>query len=294
MTHAPPLTIGLPVFNGERYLGEALDSILGQTFGDFLLVVSDNASTDSTGEIVRRYAESDERVQYSRSPENRGAVWNFNHVFAGCRSPFFKWAASDDVLAPTCVERCLETLRDAPARVVLAYPRTRMIDADGNVLGDMEDRLDIRASSPHARLRRVVMNAVYGNVIFAVMRSDAVRLTHGHGAYPSSDRVLLAELAMLGEFWEVPEPLFLRRKHEGMSRLAHTTVADLARWFDPASDWHWHDRELWRLLREHVGAVRQAPLSRSERALCQAILVWTWVRRHNGLDRLRERLTRRP
>jgi glycosyltransferase involved in cell wall biosynthesis len=291
MTHAPPLTIGLPVYNGERYLTEAIDSILGQTFGDFLLVVSDNASTDATGEIVRGYADRDERLQYSRSPENRGAVWNFNHVFAGCRSPLFKWAASDDVLAPTCVERCVETLRNAPPSVVLAYPRTRMIDADGNVLGDIEDGLDIRGTSPHKRLRQVVMRAVYGNVIFAVMRSDAVRRTHGHGAYPSSDRVLLAELALLGEFWEIPERLFLRRQHAGMSRRANQTVADLARWFDPESDWH--DRELWRLLREHFRAVRRAPLSRTERALAEATLVSTWVRRHNGLDRLRERFTRR-
>ena len=225
MTQPPPITIGLPVYNGERYLGAAIDSILAQTFADFVLFVSDNASTDSTSEIVQEYARRDARVVFSRSPENRGAIWNFNHVFAECRSPYFKWAAADDMLAPTCVERCLETLRAAPPAVALVYPRTTMIGPDGEVVGEVDDRLDARESSPYRRLHHVVMNMVYGNVLFAVMRSDTLRRTSGHGSFPSGDLVLLAELALLGEFWELPERLFLRREHEGMSRKAHESTA---------------------------------------------------------------------
>ena len=86
MTQSPPITIGLPVYNGERYLGAAIDSILAQT-SRFVMFVSDNASTDSTSELVQEYARRDARVVFSRSPQNRGAIWNFNHVFAECRSP---------------------------------------------------------------------------------------------------------------------------------------------------------------------------------------------------------------
>lgn len=291
MSQPPPLTIGLPVYNGERYLPEALDSILGQTFGDFELVVSDNASTDSTPQIIREYAARDDRLRSSRVAENKGAVWNFNHVFAECRSPFFKWAASDDVLAPTCVECCLEAIRAAPPSVALVYPRTTLIDADGAVIGEVHEHLDVRETSPHARLRHVVKNVVYGNLVFAVMRSETLRRTRGHGAFPSSDYVLLAELALLGEFWEIPEHLFLRRQHEGMSRRANEKTADLAQWFDPTQTWH--GSELLRVLREQIAMVNRAPLSPSERALSQATLIATWLRRHHGLNRVRDKLLHR-
>ena len=291
MTKPPPITIGLPVYNGERYLGAAIDSILAQTFADFIVFVSDNASTDSTSEIVQEYARRDERVVFSRSPENRGAIWNFNHVFAECRSPYFKWAAADDMLAPTCVERCLETLRAAPPAVALVYPRTTMIGPDGEVAGEVDDRLDARESSPYRRLHHVVMNMVYGNVLFAVMRADTLRRTSGHGAFPSADLVLLAELALLGEFWELPERLFLRREHEGMSRKAHESTAALAAWLDPSTSWHGGEQS--RLLREYVAMVWRSPYSPGSRLLLEATLLATWVRRYNGLDRVKARVAAR-
>ncbi len=287
MKAAAPITIGMPVYNGEPFLGAAIDSILGQTFGDFVLVVSDNGSSDATGEIVRSYAERDERVRYLHSPENRGAAWNYNRVFEECESPFFKWAASDDMLAPTCVERCFEMLSNAPPTVVLVFPLTRLIGADGIGVRDLDDRMNVRESTPHARLGHVVMNVVWGNLVFALMVSDALRRTRGHGSYPSSDWVLLAELAMLGEFWRVPEPLFLRRVHEGMSRRANTTTREVAQWFDPSNEGK--EGELRRLFVEHFEAIRHAPLSRTERSLCYATFVATWTRRHVDV---RSRLSR--
>lgn len=291
MNAAPPVTIGMPVYNGERYVDEALESILAQSHEEFVLVVGDNASTDSTEEIVRSYAARDKRIRYLASSENHGAAWNYNRVFAECSSPFFKWAASDDLLAPTCVERCLETLAAEPDTVVLAYPLTRLIGPDGELLGDAVDQLAIRSSSPHRRLRQVVRNVVWGNVIFALMRSPALRRTRGHGSYPSADWVLLAELALLGEFREVAEPLFLRREHDGMSRRANATTAEVARWFDPTNAEV--EPELRRLFREHLAAIRHAPLARHERVLAEAALAATWVRRHNRIGpRLRTLVSR--
>jgi glycosyltransferase involved in cell wall biosynthesis len=278
MTASVPITIGLPVYNGEPYLAESLESILGQTYGDLVVVISDNASTDRTEEIVRSYAARDDRVQYLRAAENHGAAWNYNRVFAECRSPYFKWAASDDVLAPTCVERCFEVMHAAPSTVVLVYPQTRFIGPDGEVIRDVEDGLDVREATPHERLRHVVENAVWGNVAFGLVRSDALRRTRGHGSYPSADLVLYAELALLGQFWEVPERLFLRRFHEAMSRQAHVGTGDLAQWMDPSSKGG--ENELRRVFFEHFGAIRHAPLSTSERFRCYVTFVPTWMRRH--------------
>ena len=273
-----PLTIGLPVFNGERFLRDALDSILGQTFADFALVVSDNGSTDRTVAIVEEYAVRDRRISLLRSETNRGAAWNYNRVFAECRSPYFKWAAADDMLAPACVERSLEALETAPLLVVLAYPRTQVIDARGNVVGTIDDNLaSPPGSPPHVRLRQVLRNVVYGNLIFAVVRADALRQTRLHGNYPSADHVLLAELALAGEFRALPEPLFLRRLHEGTSVRANPTAESLARWFDPQKQPV--RSRMAQLFGEHVRGIRHARLTRSQRALAYATFLASWTRR---------------
>jgi glycosyltransferase involved in cell wall biosynthesis len=281
MAEGTPLTIGLPVYNGEPYVGAAIESILAQTFGDFVLVVSDNGSTDATEEVARSYAASDDRVEFVRSSENRGAAWNYNRVFAECRTPYFKWAASDDLLAPTCVERCYEALRQAPQEVVLVFPRTRLIDANDEPMGDLDDRLVVLETTPHARLGYVVRHVVWGNPAFGVVRSDVLRRTRGHGNYPSADWVLLAELALYGQFWQVPEPLFLRRFHEGTSRKANTSAREIAHWFDPESSGT--ENELRRVFREHFGAIKHAPLPSEERLFCYATLVSAWAQRRIDL-----------
>src|SRR4051812_3389434 len=99
MTHQPRLSIGLPVYNGERYVAQAVESLLGQTYSDFELIVCDNASTDGTEAILRKLAGSDSRVRYHRNDVNIGATPNFNRAFALARSPYFKWSAHDDLYA---------------------------------------------------------------------------------------------------------------------------------------------------------------------------------------------------
>ena len=80
MNTAPRLTIGLPVYNGEKYIAESLDALLGQSYTDFELIISDNASTDSTGDICRQYEKQDSRVRYVRQPQNIGLAPNHNFV----------------------------------------------------------------------------------------------------------------------------------------------------------------------------------------------------------------------
>jgi glycosyltransferase involved in cell wall biosynthesis len=89
----PRVSIGLPVFNGEKYLAEALDSILSQTYRDFKLIISDNASTDRTEQICREYAAKDRRIRYYRNEKNIGAPKNFNRVFELSSGKYFRWDA---------------------------------------------------------------------------------------------------------------------------------------------------------------------------------------------------------
>ena len=271
----------MPVCNGERYLREAIDSILAQTFEDFVLVVSDNASTDRTPEIVKEYAASDPRVVLLREETNRGAAWNFNRVFAECRTPFFKWASSDDILAPTCVERCLAVLADSPP-VILSFPRTQWIDGDGRPLGTTVDEIMTAEDAPaYRRLSRVVGKIVYGNVAYAVIRSDAMRHTRLHGNYPSADMVLIGELSLVGAFREVPEVLFYRRDHEGASWRSNPSPEAISLWYDPSSRPVSH--ESMQVFREYLAGIRHAQLSPAERVLAYVAFLAAWTRRRGQI-----------
>jgi glycosyltransferase involved in cell wall biosynthesis len=286
----------MPVYNGERFVDAALRSIRAQSFGDFELIVSDNASEDGTLEIVREHERDDERIRLIANDANRGAAWNYERVFADCSSPYFKWAAADDMLAPECVERSLELLEASEPSVILVFPATRYIDEDGAELRIVLDPLETRSEDPpHRRFRHVVANATMGNVAFALMRSEALRKTRGHGAFPSADIVLFAELALVGAFSALPDPLFLRRDHAGASRRANTSVEDVAAFFDPNARAPKH--ELTRLFVEHLRGIAAAPISRREQALAVAVLVPTWIRRHDELRtraaRMRRRVERR-
>jgi glycosyltransferase involved in cell wall biosynthesis len=274
----------LPVYNGEEFLEQALDSILGQTFTGFSLVVSDNASTDRTMEILEAYAARDERIAILRADTNHGAAWNYNRVFEGCTTPYFKWAAADDLLAPTCVERCLDVLTAAPPSVVLAFPRTQVVDENGEPLGELVDDVAMRPGLPvAARFRKVVANILFGNLVFALMRTDALEKTRLHGAFPSSDHVLLAELALVGSFVEVPEPLFLRRRHAKMSRLANVSSAEASTFFDPTAPPV--TDEFGRVYREHLVAIDRAALTPAERRRVRATFFATWAIRRAKLNR---------
>src|ERR1700751_3293571 len=106
----PKLSIGIPVFNGQEFLPELLDSLLAQTFGDFEILICDNASTDRTPQICSEYARRDSRVRFVRNQRNLGAVANFNRVFELSTAPLFKWAAHDDLYHQAYLDACVSLL----------------------------------------------------------------------------------------------------------------------------------------------------------------------------------------
>ena len=273
---APRVSIGMPVYNGERYLEGALESILSQDYADFELIISDNASADATESICRKAARADGRVRYYRNAENMGAAYNYNQAFELGSGEYFKWAAHDDLWEPSLLGRCVAVLSDAPDDVVLCYPKTILIDEGGARLGGYEDNMDIRVRSPHGRLRRVLKNLQMCNAVFGLMRRKALQSTRLIGRYMASDMVLLAELSLRGQFWEVPEQLFMRRRHSGASCFANVTPPARAAWFDPANRGRAVVPTL-RLFAEHLMAVRRAPLSTRERLRCYRVVMEHWL-----------------
>ena len=291
----PTVSIGVPVYNGERYLQSALDSLLAQTYEDFEILISDNASTDATEEICRAAIARDRRVRYVRNDGNRGVGFNFSRLVHDTNSRYFKWAAYDDLVAPTLLERCVEVLDDTSDGVVLVFPQTRIIDAEGVVVRDHLTPLHLRERKPHERLRHLVRNVVLTNELSGVIRRSALERTRLMDVFLTADYVLLAELALAGEFWEVSEPLFFRRDHPEASR-RNRTPAEYAEFYNPgsgstATGEEVYIREFTRVFWEILKSVNSAQLSLPERFACNAVFVREWGWRH-GARMLSELLRR--
>jgi glycosyltransferase involved in cell wall biosynthesis len=229
----PKVTIGLPVFNGARYLAGSLDSLVSQDYENFELIVSDNASTDDTGVICSEYAARDRRIRYVRNDRNIGLGPNHNRVFELSRGQFFKWAAYDDEYPPQMLSRCVEALDEAPSSVSLVYSPCDLIDECGRFLHTTSDSVESRDPMPHRRLWQLLRYCSVYNFVYGLMRADMLRHTRLHGSFPMADQVLFAELAMLGELREIREPLLRLRFHPDRSFVKHRTLDALRELFDP-------------------------------------------------------------
>jgi glycosyltransferase involved in cell wall biosynthesis len=260
-TTAPRVSIGLPVYNGERFLAGAIASILAQTYADFELIICDNASTDRTGEICRGFAGRDARIRYHRQPRNLGATANFNRCFELASGEYFKWAADDDDLEPRFLEACVRALDDDPD-ALLSQSLVKVVD-DTDQFVAIYDHSAYGTSSPRpaerlsGRLRGTCLE------VLGVIRSAALRDSALIQSYIGSDRALLVDLALRGRFALVAEPLFINRDHLGRCTRIARTRGDrrhLIAWYDTQlsyrrvlSTWRFHLACL-RLIGRHVRA----------------------------------------
>lgn len=287
MTHPgrakkPRVSIGLPVFNGENYLQSAVDSILAQTFADFELIISDNASSDRTEPICREYVDRDSRIIYVRQSQNLGAAPNYNFVFQQSRSQYFKWAAHDDVLHPEFLENAVEVLDTRP-EVGLVFSKARQVDENGEVVGTYDQyytRMRMSSEQAHKRFGDMVCQQHNCFALFGLMRRELMATTGLHGAYPGGDRTFLGEIALRSRIYQKPAYLFDRRDHpEAYSY--RRGIRNLA-WWDTTKP-SGLTFPNWRVLREYVVAIERAALPSPERILCYLQLArWlvgpTWYR----------------
>ena len=203
------------MFNGQRYLCRAVNSILQQTFSDFDLLICDNASVDATEEIARNYARADERIRYYRHTKNVGPNLNFSHGVDMVTGEYFKWAAHDDELAPDFLQTCITPLDNNP-QAVLCQSLVSIIDERGAQLAVYDSALR-HADSPRqpARFASLVLRPHVCTDLFGVIRRNALTKTKRlKGNYHGCDRALLAELSLIGPFEKVNKPLFKSREHK--------------------------------------------------------------------------------
>ena len=260
-SHGPRVSIGLPVYNGERYIAETLSSLLAQTFQDFEVIISDNASDDRTEHICRRYAGEDSRIRYVRNQTNVGAPRNYRHAFELSSGEYFRWANSDDVFSPLSIARCVEVLDREPS-TVLAYPKTKLIDERGEVIAEYEDNLNLQQDRASDRFIQLFARLRKVNVIYGLMRSDALQKTALIGHFIGADTTLLAELSLYGKFWEIPEFLFYRRMHPRASSSYNSD--ELQEFYDPKSKGRFVFTH-YRHFLAHYRSVARAPIGIQEK-----------------------------
>jgi glycosyltransferase involved in cell wall biosynthesis len=230
-TSSPRVSIGMPVYNGEKYVGEAIQAHLDQTYPDFELILTDNASTDRTEEICRSYAAKDPRVKYYRNPQNIGVAGNFRRGFDLAVAPYFRWSPSDDLVSPNLLQRAVEILDHDPS-IFVAYPRTKLIDDKGLVTGDFDENLHLLDDRPSERWKGVRRNIRMGNLPYGLSRSSILRKTGLLRNYTGGDFPLIAEMSLYGKFFEIPDVFFYRRMHEQASSAMKNT-ADVMSLYDP-------------------------------------------------------------
>ena len=276
MSVSPPLTIGLPVFNGRNFLTESLDSLLAQTYTDFELTISDNASTDSTEDICRDDAARDNRIRYVRQPVNLGAAPNHNYLVQVARGRLFKWAAHDDLFAPKLVERCIEAL-DSQPELILAHAYMGNVDERGELLKIYEYRLATDSPRPSDRFRSLMFTDG-GDDFYGVIRTELMRRIPPHNSYHNAGRKLIAELSLYGPFHQVPEIMFFRREHPGRGD-NRGSIKSVCTNLDPRRKGHSTARLVAEMVAAYPVAINRAPLSAAERRRCyQVYLEWIAAR----------------
>jgi len=271
----PLASIGLPVFNGAQFLGEALEALLNQTYRNIEIAISDNASTDATPDICARYASLDRRIRYSRLSENIGGIPNHNRVFSLSTGKYFMWAAHDDLVLPSYVDKCVEIL-EKDASAVLAYAKTSIIDEAGQVQRLMVGSHSASAPRAAERFREFTHLTSMLEAFFGLIRREVLEKTMLHLPHPGSDRLLLAELSLRGRFVQIPEYLFKRRLHAGRSIGVHPDIRERYSWIVPAFK---HKRVFphWGYLAGYARAIFRTPLAFRDKASC-AIAVLRMIR----------------
>lgn len=275
----PLVSIGLPVYNGQQFLAEAIESILSQTYEDFDLIISDNGSSDLTRQICEYYAANDRRIKYYRHETNRGAAWNFNSCVDKAGGKYFKWVAHDDAHKPQFLRQCVDVLEADPG-VVLCFTDEGGIDAQGCYLGPRPYALP-DLPTPQARLAALMRQSRGSPPVFGLIRTQVLRQTSRIGAYDAADLVLLAELALHGRVHKISDELLLHREHPQRSVYLCRDPYSATSWFAPSAPAR-IVFPAWRILRGYLSAVRRTPLTLSQRLAC-GLEIARWVRHHNDL-----------
>ena len=207
-TSSSPVTIGMPIYNEERFLEETLRSLAAQDYPNLTVIISDNASTDRTGEIASTFANDDERFVYSRCEENVGVAENFRRVTEMAESKYFMWAAGHDLWSPNLISECVVALEESEEGSIAVAP-SWWVDQDGQRDNRDTSYPDLSSKGVFSRFFAVL----WGNMhpVLGLMRTEYLRTTRNVQTFAGADLVLLTEMNLRGPFVSVPGASWQRR-----------------------------------------------------------------------------------
>ncbi len=262
--HTPKVSIGLPVYNGENFLADAIQCALAQTFTDWELIICDNQSTDSTMDICRDFAERDSRIRVYQNERNMGVAYSYNRVFSLSRGQYFRWATHDDLFEPEFIESCLEVL-EADSDAVLVFPTICYVDAARRQLRRQGSELSVLGTTAEARARRFLALGAQGHdiywALYGLIRREVLQQAPVIGLYSGSDQVMVLEIALRGNLRQIDRDLFFRREHPMASTLRRGWSLREKAQFVNADD---KRRFLWpncRLLKEYLNCVNSSSIT---------------------------------
>ena len=280
---APKVSIGMPLYNGQEYLQGAVEAILRQTFEEFELVISDNCSTDGSPDICRALVATDSRIRYVRQPENLGAIGNFNALVHLANGQYFKWAAHDDLMEPSFLERCVDAL-DQDETLAWCHSKSDMIDSDGRSFRDIlppdDEELQVESDGqitwkghprdgfdsldPIARFKGVILGTNWCVDSYGLFRLETLKRTRLLLPFYGAEKVLMGEVSLLGRYHEVSELLFYQRVHDKASSNLDTAAAQASFAESNRRSTPFVATRL-PILKAHFGAVARAPLSMKQK-----------------------------
>lgn len=275
---SPRITIALPVYNGAETLGPVIESVLGQTFTDLELLLSDNASTDGTEEVCRRYARADGRVSYHRHSENVGLLNNFRSAAQQARGRYVRWIGDDDSLQPDYLSRVLPVFAE-DERTVLVTTQIVYVDGDG-VEATPADYEPVAMSSadPVERFAEILWVMTNGfatlDPLYATMRRELAVLPRRNML--REDEVYASRLALAGPWGHVAAPLALRRRSE-------VRAADVATLLGVPS-WHRHAKDVLQC-RELLHWIARSSLAPAQRRRARAEVMRLYSHRKTNAGR---------
>ena len=215
---APLVSVGMPVYNEERTLEAAVYALLHQTYPTLEIIISDNASSDGTRAIGERLALSDDRVRYSRRPENQGPHSNFRYVLENARGTYFMWAGADDIWQPTYIEKNLARL-EADPDLVCSISQVRWgIDGEGGGLATGTASLE---GSVRSNVKRYLRNGRDNSRFYGLFVREALVASYPSDTFYGLDLAMMLGTLMLGKHAELDEVLMKRTRTDPMSYISH-------------------------------------------------------------------------
>lgn len=231
-TNKPLVSIGLAVRNGQDYLCESLDSLLGQTYKNFELIISDNVSDDDTRKICEEYVRRDSRVRYIRQKENIGGYRNYDFLKNEAKGEYFMWATHDDKWDGKFIEKCLERFKKN-SEAIIAFANWDAFFDSGEKIHHPPEQYFSFEKDTYTRLKSyILLRSSQGKIemIYGLWKKKFLKNMFSENEFYSDDNFMF-KMLFEGKFAFINETLFFKRASSGFQNAQKITIKSIALFF---------------------------------------------------------------